>query len=129
MSTEVTDLDIFVPENKNVKLGGVQYVLPGDLPMEVFLRLNAAGTAPDGEEADGAKTLEALLGVMGDLYAWVAPEDQKPSIKAKVESVLRGRGVKFLMDMVSNVYKEDDVAPVEDDTPPTPAPEAGTTST
>lgn len=115
--SEVTDLDILVPDNKNVTLGGRSYTLPGDLPMEVFLRMNAAG---DVQEDNQIKALERLLDALGDLFAWLAPVDRKQAIKDEAIGVLKGRGVKFLMQLIQNVYTadEDDVA-VEPEASPT----------
>lgn len=127
--SRVTDLDVVVPEDRPVRLGGEEYMVPGDIPLEIFLRLNNVGGDEENEvsESDAA---EGMIVVLGDLFAWCAPEVAQPAIREKVVKVIRGRGVKFMLGIVEAIYKEDEEAEViegEATEVPTPA-EAGTPS-
>lgn len=127
--SNVKDLDSFVAENKTVKLGGKEYVLPGDLPFELYLRLNQAGELEDESEI---KALEAMMDAVGDLFAMLYPDDRKMSVKGDVTSLLRSRGVGFNLTLVKAIYEDVDQANEGDDKPaeesPT-QPEVGTPST
>lgn len=118
------DLDVLVPEDREVTFGGAKYILPGDLPLEIFLRLNNLG---DEDEDDGSAAT-TMIAIIGDLFAWEAPEAAKEAISQKVAGVVRGRGVKNMLTMVENIYKdeEEDVEPEADETPTPEA--AGTQS-
>lgn len=118
------DLDVLVPEDREVTFGGAKYILPGDLPLEIFLRLNNLG---DEDESDG-EAATTMIAIIGDLFAWEAPEAAKEAISQKVSGVVRGRGVKNMLTMVENIYKdeEEDVEPEADETPTPEA--AGTQS-
>lgn len=126
--SNVTDLDILVPEAKTVKLGGTEYVLPGDLPMEIFLRLNAA--SEDQEGNDNSQAVIRLLDAIGDLFAWDAPEDLKAERAEKIKGIFKGHGVKFLMEAIQNIYKpeDDDEGAADPEASPTEA-ATGTPST
>lgn len=104
MSTNYRDLDALVPTDKTVKLGGVEYTLPGDLPLEIYLRMNKAGAL---EDEDDKAALDELVGATVSLFTHMYNDDVAAQNAATVEKVLRSRGVKFLFEMVSNVYKED----------------------
>lgn len=131
---DITDLDVVVPEPKRVKFGGTVYDLPADLPMEIFLRMNLAGTykTEDGED-DQSKQLQSLISCLTDLFIWEmedkgeAPE-KVDEVRANVERTLKRRGTKFCFTLVREIYREDDqsadqAAAGADPTPP-PAPQA-----
>lgn len=103
MSNNYRDLDALVPTDKTVKLGGVEYTLPGDLPLEIYLRMNKAGSL---EDEDDKAALDELVGATVALFTHFEKEGD-PTVAATVEEVIRSRGVKFLFEMVNNVYKED----------------------
>ena len=63
MPTEIIDLDAALPPDKRVKLAGKVYSLPGDLPVELFLRIQRASTSL-GE--NGA--IEDLHGAVLELF-------------------------------------------------------------
>lgn len=99
------DLDALVPTDKTVKLGGVEYKLPGDLPLETYLRMNKAGSL---EDTDDKAALDELVGASVGLFThFITNEQEKNEVAATVDKVIRARGVKFLFEMVNNVYKED----------------------
>lgn len=105
MNNSYRDLDALVPTEKTVKLGGVEYKLPGDLPLEIYLRMNKAGTL---ENEDDQAALDELVGASVDLFAHLKKSDPAvDDLRSNVEKVLRARGVKFLFELVNNVYKED----------------------
>lgn len=124
--SNVNDLDVLVPENKRARLGGVEYELPGDLPLEIYLRINNAASKEDESESNA---VVAVLAAVTDLFAWGVEGDAADAIKKAVDTALRGRGVPFVMEIIRAIYGEDaDEEVVEED--PTPAAsEDGTPST
>lgn len=124
---EVNDLDVVVPAPKRVRFGGTEYDVPADMPMEIFLRVNAAGRIKDDEGNDdqGAQIL-ALGDAICDLFIWeledhITPE-QEQEIRANVNKTLRRRGVRYCFTLIGNIYKDDDE---EKDNPPVQAPQDG----
>lgn len=123
--SNVKDLDVLVPENKRARLGGVEYELPGDLPLEIYLRINNAASKEDENEANA---IVALLAAVTDLFAWGVEGDAADAIKKAVDAALRGRGVPFVMEIIRAIYGEDAEEVVEEEDP-TPAKPDGTPST
>lgn len=71
MSSEIVDLDAVVGPPKKVRLGGQVYVLPGDIPVELYLALNQAAQAETDGEGDQVEILyEQLL----DLFRTHQPD-------------------------------------------------------
>lgn len=122
MSSNVVDLDVFVGENKKVHLGGTEYTLPADLPFEIYLRMNLAAEL---EEESEAKALEAMLEVVTDLFTTLYADADKPKVKEAVGKILRARGIKFNLDIIKAIYREEDEVP----TPETPEPDGPPTLT
>lgn len=105
MTEAYKDLDALVPEDVNVKLGGVQYTLPGDLPLEIYVRVNKASEL-EQEDEEGA--VDQVVSAMVDLFAWMyqdKPEETR--IRADVKKVLRSRGIRFNTGLLQNIYKQD----------------------
>lgn len=102
MSDNYKDLDALVPEDVQVKLGGVQYTLPGDLPLEIYVRVNKASELEaDDEEA----AVDQVVSAMVDLFAWLyqsKPEESR--IREEVRKTLRGRGIRFNTRLLQNIY-------------------------
>lgn len=121
MSNSYRDLDALVPTDKTVKLGGIEYTLPGDLPLEIYLRMNKASSL---EDDDDQAALDELVGASVALFTHTVSSEQEGNERAEiVEKVLRARGVKFLFEMVSNIYKEDvRTPPGEEDEESAPPP-------
>lgn len=96
------DLDALVPEDLEVKLGGINYTLPGDLPLEIYLRMNKAG---EMEDEDETAALDLVVGAMSDLFSWrYKDKPEGDGISRKVEGVLRSRGVKFNLTLLRELY-------------------------
>lgn len=109
-SDNYKDLDALVPDEVTVKLGGVEYVLPGDLPLEVYLRVNKASELEDEDEQ---AAIAGVLRAMTDLFSWnYRGKPEYDSIRAKVEGVLSTRGVRFNTTLLQNIYG-DDAKPAE----------------
>jgi hypothetical protein len=127
---KAVDLDAFVSSNITVTLDGKEYTLPGDLPMEIYLRVNQAS---DMEDESESKALSLLVDTLVDLFTILAPEDRKPQIQSDVSSVLQRRGVMFSMQLMRHIYGADEEVAAdeasEDSADPTPAQETGTTNT
>lgn len=133
-SENITDLDVLVPSPKRVRLGGVVYRLPGDMPLETFLRINALASA-EGEGRSLESAVEDTIDAIIDLFTREALPEANVD-RAKLRSDLTARGFDFVMSLMNHVYPaaaDDEVEPpegpaaVDADDPPTP--EAGTTST
>jgi len=97
------DLDALIPEPKVATLGGKEYRLPGDLPMEIYLRVQHAGEKEDDSETSA---IEAMLSAMSDLFAWEYPDDAQEEIRSAVGKVMLGRGVKFCLTLVRAIYSD-----------------------
>lgn len=125
---EITDLDVVVPEPKKIRFGGVEYAVPADLPMEIFLRLNQANAIrkEDGSP-DQVKQIEVMTDVLSDLFTWelveknATPEQIAP-IKEQVHKILMRRGSRFVFSLVGSIYKDDDEKADANETDPTAAP-------
>lgn len=119
MSDTFKDLDALVPTDREVKLGGVRYTVPGDLPLEIYIRVNKASALEDDDE-QGA--LDLMVDAMVDLFCWLYKDKpEEPGIREKVAGVLRSRGVRFNTRLLQNVYAEDlaEDKPAEDESGPT----------
>src|SRR5579859_3001959 len=58
----IIDLDAALPPDKKVKLGGRVYTLPGDIPTELFLRIQQATATVGSDKEDGVQVLyDAIL--------------------------------------------------------------------
>ena len=78
MSGEFIDLDALLPEDIRVRLGGTDYKLPGDPPVELLLRLQLLAQKIDEAKDDSpenmlslrkelAEELEELFAIRNDL--------------------------------------------------------------
>lgn len=57
---EIIDLDAALPPDKKVRIGGKTYLLPGDIPVELFLKVQRAAGG-DGSGDVVADLRDALL--------------------------------------------------------------------
>lgn len=110
---DVTDLDILVPEPKRIKLGGVEYRVPADLPMEIFLRINQAASYKNEDGTDDqVKQLNSLLDSLTDLVLWeteTTDEDVVKAVQETVQTTLRRRGVRYCFGLVNAIYAPEEV--------------------
>jgi hypothetical protein len=114
MTDSFKDLDALVPTDKQVRFGGITYSLPGDIPLEIFVRVNKA-QALEEEDRD-SEAMEELVSALTDLFsAKSAGRPEYDSVRNTVEQVLRSRGVQFLTSLIQNIYSSDDPEPVEGD--------------
>lgn len=75
---EIIDLDAALPPDKQVKLAGTVYKLPGDLPVELYLRVQRAAQAIGTPEA-GEEVVEEMVDILERLFRTRYPEWQLPS--------------------------------------------------
>lgn len=145
-----TDLDAFIPPDKTVTFRGRRYVLPGDLPMETYLKLALLGELQDtGGEI--AEVLEHTITVLTDLFTDEIEGDvEKAEARVRLQGVweedpdtdepghfvggeFRRLGLGTIMQLVQRIYPppEQDESEVDADAAPEdpPTPEDGTTST
>lgn len=128
-STTIKDLDVLIPQDKQVTLKGSVYRLPGDLPMETYLKVNAAAGAQEDGEAE-ADLMLRMVDALADLFVWNAPDAEKESRRAKVLADLRSLGVRTVTSLLSEIYGDDPEPEADSDTVDPPAPsEDGTPST
>lgn len=105
MSDTYKDLDALVPTDKDVRLGGIRYTLPGDLPLEIYIRVNKASELEEESEQDA---LDHMVNAMVDLFAWLyqtKPEEDR--IREDVGKTLRSRGIRFNTTLLQNIYGQD----------------------
>lgn len=123
MSDDIKDLDALVPSDKKVSLGGRLYTVPGDIPMEVFVRVNKAGLLEDEDEA---AAIQEMVGALVDLFSWNAiGKPSEDDTRASVEKTLRRLGVGTISKMLHAIYSE----PIEEVEPDAVPPVgAGTTT-
>lgn len=116
MSDTITDLDALVPSDKKVLLGGRTYVVPGDIPMEVFVKVNKAGLL---EEEDEVAAIEVMVEALTDLFtARSEGLANYAATREEVFGVLRARGVRTISRMLQAVYSEPAPKPQGDDENP-----------
>ena len=60
---QIIDLDAALPPDKQVRIGGEVHTLPGDIPVELFLRIQRAAA-----ELEAATTAGDVTASIGDLH-------------------------------------------------------------
>lgn len=79
MPTKIIDLDELIAPPRRVKLQGVTYTLPGELPVPLYLRLKATEDAPEDAEAAGGDRVEDLNELLLELFRVHQPDlDELP---------------------------------------------------
>lgn len=103
--SQIIDLDVLVPDDKTVKFGGTEYRVPGDMPLETYLRVQRTQTL---QNADASETdiLEAMVTLLCDLLAFYHPGDAE--VRKTLDKELRRRGVSKLIDLLSAIYPPED---------------------
>lgn len=123
MSDNITDLDALVPTDKRVTLGGRVYLIPGDIPMEVFVRINKAGLM---ESEDEAAAIEEMVGALVDLFSWMTiGKPNEDAVREEANTALRRLGVGTISKLLNAIYSEPTPPEGDDSNPPV---EAGTTT-
>lgn len=100
---DAQDLNVLCPPDKPVLFGSpaVVYVIPGDMPMDLYIMAQQALMADD--EVSGTTLLhQALVGVLG----YNIP-DTDTEAKQVINRQVRKLGVRTMMDIVNNLYKDD----------------------
>lgn len=109
MSTENVDfdLDALAPTPKQVRIGGVIYALPGDMPLELFIKVNAFDQRLKAGEDEG-QVVEELYDEVLALF-----QEHQPDM----DSLPRGVGLTGLLGLVVGTYsgqgQDDDAAGAE----------------
>lgn len=113
MTDTYKDLDALVPTDKQVKLGGITYDVPGDIPLEIFVRVSKASELEDDDEV---AAMDEMVAALTDLFAFKSKDrPEESSVRETVTRVLRGRGVQFITQLLRNVYNDGAATPVEGD--------------
>lgn len=112
------DLDDAAPPDRKVKLGGKEWRVPGDAPVDWLLQFRQLETA----DLDELEQVERMRDLLADLFLIRQP-DREDEILAAIGE----KGAVRLLPMVGQIYAnpQQEVAPVAAD-PPRPA---GTRST
>lgn len=71
MATKFVDLDKIVGADTKVQVGGVKYVLPGDMPADLYLEVNRR--AQEGDETD-YESIRDLHERVLDLFRYKQPD-------------------------------------------------------
>ncbi len=111
------DLDEVIPEDTTVKLGGVLYKLPGDIPTPDFLaisRAHARLTEPQETAEDMILAAEGLYERILELFQVRNPDVEKVPL-----------GLQQAISLVYELYRVDQ--PAEEAVPDPPEPTAGGT--
>lgn len=97
---EIIDLDALVPPDKHVKVNGKTYTLPGDLPVEMYLRIQQASknlaTETDQSIEEIRKSIIALFQV------------RDPKVTAED---LAGMGIEMQTTLLTRVYTTESADP------------------
>lgn len=93
MPTEIIDLDAALPPDKKVRLAGATYTLPGDLPVELFLRVQRASSEMQTNVDED--TVRGLSDAILELF-----RTRNPQMKALPTSL----GIGQLVTMLISVY-------------------------
>lgn len=124
----ITDLDVLVPPDRKVMLGGRVYTLPGDMPLETYLKVNLM--AQQQEEGVTEEVLvNHMVDALVDLFVRLMPEGDT---RTEAEGTLRKRflsmGLRTVTTLLNKIYEEEEVDgdPVEADNVD-PSPPSGTT--
>lgn len=93
---DVTNLDDLAGPPKRVVLGGVEYLLPGDIPIDLFIEMADAEQSFDDEEADELAIIKNLRDRVLELFQF-HQED--------MESLPPGAGFRTVLQLVGAVYR------------------------
>jgi hypothetical protein len=129
--TKITDLDALVPADRIVRIGGEEYSVPGDMPMETYLtmaRIQQEQDALSDDDADrGPALIHEMTNVIVSLITANISASGRPEAEAKLKRLFNQRGIQFGMKVLGAIYDvEEDEA---EDVPPTSTQEASETPT
>jgi hypothetical protein len=102
--TNITDLDLLLGEPRNVRLGGIEYKLPADCSVELYLMMVEFAQLADPSQADEASMLRPLRDGTLELF-----QVHQPAL-GRLPAAL---GLEGLMTLIGQVY-----ASADDPTPP-----------
>lgn len=112
---EVIDLDALVPAGKRIRLGGREYPIPGDMPLEVYLKIAHASTKEHDNEHEA---LLELVDAVVSLLAWDSPEVSREAVRGEVEPAIRRLGIRTITNLMNVVYADDEKPEADDPNPP-----------
>lgn len=127
--SEAIDLDVLLPDSKPVTLGGVQYQIPGDMPLVTFLKVNEVNVKQGEDDADPAALLGEMIECLVELFAWHIPEDDAAT-REQIRVQLKRRDMSFVAQLLSTLYPKDaeDLEEVPEDADGPPTATTGTTT-
>lgn len=102
MSDTAIDLNELVPADKTVKFSGRTFVVPGDLPLSMFLAMNRISSAEDVTESD---SLDQMVTLFVELFHKI-PQSGVDEAESKVwlRDQLLDHGPDFIMNIMGALY-------------------------
>jgi hypothetical protein len=95
--TEILDLDAVVAQDIVVVLGGEEYRIPGDPPMEIYVQL--LDLEQRGDEIDAREFLDSVLEPVYELFAIRQPELERDTLRRKIGIAQIGAVVARVMEI------------------------------
>lgn len=131
---DAKDLNALVPSDRKALFGQppVVYVVPGDMPMDIYLKTQLAMV-----EDDEVKATNLLHEALTDLLGYNLAEGAE-GVRAKLDRDVRSLGVRTMMRLLNHIYIDDEDAEQAADaageaspqpSDPAPSPPDSTTST
>lgn len=96
MPEDVINLDELGGPAKKVILDGVEYVLPGDLPIDLYIEMAEAERRFDEDDADDLAILKSLRDRVLELFQFHQPD---------LEELPRAAGFRAILQLVGTVYR------------------------
>lgn len=127
----VTDLDAMLPSDKPIKLGGKTYLIPGDMPLVTFLRVNEVNDLQGQEDVSSVTVLGRMVDALVDLIAWHLPEGDADA-RATIRDDLQKHDMSFMANLLTTLYPGEADEALEDqadEVPPPSDPATGGTTT
>jgi hypothetical protein len=129
--SEIIDLDDLVPQDKTVTFAGRRLTVPGDMPMEVFLKVQKVAQMAEAEEPPDDAEVQAsslMRDSLRQVLCWNVKGEGSGQIREEIDAQLDLLGPRAFMQMLTRIYQiEEPEAPEEQADRPTES--AGTTST
>lgn len=104
LAPDVVDLNALVPARKKVALGSRTYEIPGDMPMEVYLRAQASFSSDD--EFESTNNIKQAF---QDLMLWYVPlGEEGAAVRRELDNDIRPLGVRTIMALLGGIYRDGD---------------------
>lgn len=103
--SDITDLDVLVPPARKVLLKGKTYTLPGDMPLETYLKVNLLGD----RQSDGVQVSDLVTEMVSALVDLFTREPQTPAPDVEeLRRIFLGLGFETVTQFLGKIYPIDD---------------------